>query len=607
MQQLDQLKCATVRAMRRLGNSLRMLYKPKLSAQSSISFVISSVGTRDALLDDVVVPSILNQNIPDFEIIIAGRYQGKYIGHPYVKHVPVKTFPVYFYKPFQKGVETARHEWIVDLDDDMSLESGWYRHLLECMQIRADIYGFRLLNADGSVYGDLFDISGEWQQENVIKDTTYFGSYIARRKIFEVEPYPTFMSGDRYHGFLISRRGLKRIHLSDVCVIHHGTQSKSDSPQKAKPVRFQRTKKLQERLGLFAFTNDPSYPHKMKKWWTYAHKLEKKRKRIGILGWFGHENAGDELILHNMLRSFAFHEVSVYTDQPEKVKTMHKVRSVFHYQYIGSHLPKLDLLLIGGGGVLHDGYIKQVLPPSALPNCENTPIIVYSAGIPFFDWCNEIRYLIEKCYLVSLRDELCTDFFQSQFPEIPVQLLPDPGFLTPISQHSRRPGKIALNIRMIPKGWDSNLPSDANEILAQELDRLYNHLLEQGYEPVVLGFEPRDKEWIEKKDYNARIVDFKSAIEEIASSEFLVGTRYHSGIIAATQNTPSLIINYQQKVEGLKMLLLDAISVVDVKGLDLVSTFEELWAKKKDYDFSITEKLRDDIQTFNNLYINHQV
>jgi len=604
---VGELKYKMVRMVRILENRLRIPNKEKLSSQSPISFVIASAGTRDDLLDTVVIPSILSQGIKEFEIIITGSYQGRYIGHRCVKYVPVKAFPVYFYKPFQKGVEAARSDWIVDLDDDMSLESDWYRHLLECMQIRADIYGFRLLNADGSVYGDLFDIFGKRQQKNVIKETTYFGSYIARREIFKVAPYPTFMSGDRCHSFFIARRGFKRVHLSDVCIIHHGTQSRDDAAQKANPTCFQRTKDLQKRLKLFAFTTDPRYPEKIKKWWAYAHKLEKKRKRIGIVGWFGHENVGDELILHNMLQSFANHEVSVYTDQPEIATTLHGIKRVFHHNYISSHLPELDLLLVGGGGVLHDRYIERVLPPPALVGCDNTPIMVYAAGIPFFDWCNQIRYLVEKCYLVSLRDRCCTDFFQDQFPEVPVLLLPDPGFLTPVSQQTKRPGKITLNIRMIPKGWRVGLPPDVNEILIEQFGLLYRHLIKRGYEPVVLGFEPSDIEWIEKGDYNATVVDFNTAIEEIASSEFLIGTRYHSGIIAATQHTPSLLINYQQKVASLKTLLPGATSVVDIKGLDLVSAFEIHFANRKTCDFGTIEKLREEIENFNDLYINHQI
>lgn len=593
------------------GNRLRSPFKEKLSQQSSISFVIASTGLRDTLLDTVVIPSILSQGINKLEIVIAGGYQGRYVGHPHVKYVPVKAFPVYFYKPFQKGVQAARGEWIVDIDDDMSLEIKWYEHLMEqATKTAADIYGFRLLNADGSLYGDLFDVFSGRQDNFKLRMNTYFGSYIARKEIYHAEPYPTFMSGDRYHGLRISLEGYRRKHLQDVCVIHHGTQSKNVTPEKADPVRFVKTKTLQKRLHHYPTKRPLSYEHRvsyLKKWWAYASKMEKQRKKIGILGWFGHDNVGDELILHNMLQSLTQHKLYVYTDQPERTRAIHGISDVFHYRHIRTHLAELDLLLVGGGGLLNDAYIKKVLPPTAIADADRTPVIVYAAGIPFFSWCRGLRYFLEKCYLVSLRDKLCKDFFDEQFSEIPNELLPDPAFLTTVSEEGKSPGKVTLNIRMIPKGWDVDLPVNVNQILIRELRRLYHHLIHHGYKPIILGFEPRDEEWIKQCGCGGTIVDFNEAVKEIATSEFLIGARYHAGVIAATQQTPSLLINYQQKVKSLTTLLPSAVSVVNIQGLDLVRAFEERLVTRADtFSFNQIEELKQRLHEFNDLYINHR-
>ena len=613
-----------------------------LSSQSPISFVISSVGTRDEFIDNFVIPSIFKQDIETFEIIIAGHYQGEYLQKRNVRYVPVRRFPVHFYKHFQKGVSECMYDWVVDLDSDMVLADDWYSSLMASVTTvaDADIYGFRLLNPDGSVYADIGDVFGTVQPDYTIRPTSYFGSYIAKRAIFEAVPYPTYMSGDRHHGLLISEHGFKKEFLPGVCVTHFGALGREGAIPRASPERYlntmqlrrrlglvtirsitsyrekppwwfqytsklgKKTEKIRKRLGLLTTTPNAAYRENALKWFEYASKLEKKTKKIGIWGWFGHGNVGDDLVLSSMTAALSHHEISVYTDRPEALENGYNVRRVLHTEELRRHLKDLDLLLVGGGGVLHDRAIRKSFPKELMRNCE-TPIIVYAAGIPFFDWCNHLRYFLSKCYLVTLRDNLCLSFIRQRFGNTPAQLLPDPAFMIPRLQGTKVPGKIVLNIRMIPEGWRQGLPANVNGILAEELSSIYRHLVKKNYCPLVLGFEGRDEEMLSNQGYRYRMVNFKEAVEEIATAELLIGARYHSGIIAITQHTPAILLNYQKKIEGLKTLISTGINVVNIENLDLIGEFDAFSHRKNEYKPQEIDTLKEMITEFNDMYINY--
>lgn len=577
-----------------------------LSNQSSISFVIPSIGTRDEFIDKFIIPSIFKQGIENFEIIIAGHYQGKHLQKRSIHYVPVRKFPIHFYKSFQIGALQSRCDWIVDLDDDMILNDNWYSNLIAGVKTAgdADIYGFRLLNPDGSIYCDIADSFGLWQADYRILPTSYFGSYIAKRAVFEVLPYPTYMSGDRHHGFLASQYGFRKKFLPGVCVIHSGAIGQERAIPRAAPERYRNTIELRERLGILTLTHKADYKEKMFKWFQYASKIEKKTKKIGIWGWFGHGNVGDELILNNMVEAFSRHEISVYTDEPEGVENNHNIRHVFHTAELSKNLSELDLLLVGGGGVLHNRPITTNFPKQLMRNCE-TPIIVYAAGIPFLDWCNDLYYFLSKCYLVTLRDNLCLNFIKQRFADIPSQLLPDPAFLIPRLDRRKVPGKIILNVMTIPEARRQNLPANVNQILSEELSSIYHHLVSKGYSPLILGFRFTDEKMLLNQGYRYKIVNFTEAVEEIATAELLIGTRYHSGLIAITQHTPAVLLNYQTKIEGLNTLISSGIKVVNIDNLNLVKEFEVFRQERHEYLPREIESLRETITEFNEMYVDY--
>jgi polysaccharide pyruvyl transferase WcaK-like protein len=577
-----------------------------LDRQSSISFVIPSIGTRDEFIDKFLIPSILKQGISAFEIIIVGRYRGEYIQHLNVRYVPVSKFPVYFYMPFQKGVSETRYEWVASLGDDMALTDDWYSELLADVRKAgdADVYGFRVLNHDGSLCVDIADAFGARQAGRRIRPTSYFGSYIAKRAMFDVLPYPTYFSCDRHHAVLMSEYKLKRKFLPGVHVIHYATVGQAGAIPRASPRRYRDTMALMQRLGMLVGISDADYKRTALRWFRYASKIERRAKRIGIWGPFGHECADDELVLSSMVSALSQHGISVYTDSPEGVQKVAGIEHVFHTEELRVHLNELDLLLVGGGEILSNEAITGAFPRELMHSCE-TPIIVYAAGIPSFDRCNDLYYFLAKCYLVTARDDLCLTFVKQRFGDIPSLLLPDPAFMLQRLQCKRVPGKVVLTTRTVPEGWGQALPADVNEMLRRELRSIYSHLANNGYSPLVLGFESGDEEVLSNQGYQYKMVGVREAVEEIATAELLIGADYHSGVLAITQHTPAILLDYRKEMEGLKTLVSSGINVVNIENLNLVNAFEAFRQERHEYKPQEIEALKEMIAEFNDMYVNY--
>jgi hypothetical protein len=581
-----------------------------LSGQSSISFAIPSIGNRDAFVDDSLIPSIFKQGIKTFEIVIAGRYQGKYLQNTEVQYVPVRKFPVYFYIPLGKGVSKCRYEWIVAMGDDMVLADNWYSNLIAAVAKAgaADIYGFRILNPDGSLYAEVLDAFGLRQADHRIRPTSYFPSYVAKKAMFEVLPYPAYMSCDRHHALLMSERGFKKKFLPSVCVTHSGAIGQPGAIPRASQERYDYNTELRTRLGLMwdnaAFRRRADYRKKALKWFQYASKLEKKTKKLGIWGCFGHGRVADDLILNGMAEAFSGHEISVYTDRPGGLENNRNISRVSHTGELREQLGELDLLLVGGGDVLRNEIITAAFPRELMLTCQ-TPVIVYAAGVPSFDWCNDLYYFLSRCYLITVRDNLCLNFIKQRFGDIPSLLLPDPVFLTEKLKGTRVPGKVVLNLGVIPEGLRQGLPPNINDILSEQLNLVYRHLVGKNYSPLVLGFDSNDESMLSHQGHQYKIVDPGGAVEEIATAELLIGGTYHSGVIAVTQHTPAILLNYRNEMEGLKTLISSGIKVVGIDSLDLITEFEAFRQGKFEYKPREIETVKETIIELNDMYVNY--
>jgi polysaccharide pyruvyl transferase WcaK-like protein len=112
--------------------------------------------------------------------------------------------------------------------------------------------------------------------------------------------------------------------------------------------------------------------------------------RIGISGSYGGLNLGDEAILESIVRQLRASipaKITVFTRDSEDTLSRHDVNNavVIHQMTrdeARTEVEKLDLLILGGGGILYDRDVELYLREVALANEAGVPVVVYaiSAG-----------------------------------------------------------------------------------------------------------------------------------------------------------------------------------------------------------------------------------
>src|SRR5687768_617601 len=116
--------------------------------------------------------------------------------------------------------------------------------------------------------------------------------------------------------------------------------------------------------------------------------MAKDLYRIGITGSYGGLNLGDEAILHSIiaqLRRDLPVEITVFSRDAEDTKRRHGVERAVPVRNLSRaevvpEIERLDLLILGGGGILYDADARTYLREVALAKEKHVPVMVYAIG-----------------------------------------------------------------------------------------------------------------------------------------------------------------------------------------------------------------------------------
>src|SRR5882724_6973967 len=111
--------------------------------------------------------------------------------------------------------------------------------------------------------------------------------------------------------------------------------------------------------------------------------------RVGITGSYGGLNLGDEAILQSIVtqlrRDLPQVEITVFSRDAEDTKRRHGVERAVPVRKLSRaevlpEIERLDLLIIGGGGILYDADARTYLREVALAKEKHVPVMVYAIG-----------------------------------------------------------------------------------------------------------------------------------------------------------------------------------------------------------------------------------
>jgi polysaccharide pyruvyl transferase CsaB len=301
--------------------------------------------------------------------------------------------------------------------------------------------------------------------------------------------------------------------------------------------------------------------------------------RVGISGSYGGLNLGDEAILEGIvkeLRRALPVEITVFSRQPEDTLARHRVERAVPVRELSRdevlpEIERLDLFILGGGGILFDGEAHLYLREVTLAQERQVPVMVYavSAG-PLRDPAAQklTRTCLSRAAAVTVRERRALQVLEEIGVHREIEVTADPALLLepePLPPDALR--RESLEGRRLV-GVSVREPGAA----APDLDvNHYHALLANAADYMVdrldadLIFVPMERQALDIQHCHAVVAQMAHAqratvlkgeytagqmLTIVGHFAFAVGMRLHFLIFAALQRVPFVALPYASKVTG---------------------------------------------------------
>lgn len=305
-----------------------------------------------------------------------------------------------------------------------------------------------------------------------------------------------------------------------------------------------------------------------------------RKFKVGIVGSYGGLNLGDEAILHSIVRQLRETlpvEITVFSRNAEDTRARHRVDKAIAVRSLTRDeiLPEvkaLDLLIVGGGGILFDAEAHLFLREALMAEEHGVPVFVYavSAG-PLKDvQARElVREALTRAAIVSVRERTAQKLLEEIGVDREIHLTADPALLLEpeplppdaltkegivegkryVGLSVREPGPAAPDLEkehyhsllantadFIVERYDAEVVFVPMEI--RNLDVQHSHA-------IIAAMAHAQRATVLKGEYSSAQV-----LNLMKHFEFAVGMRLHFLIFAALQRVPFVALPYAGKVSG---------------------------------------------------------
>jgi polysaccharide pyruvyl transferase CsaB len=335
---------------------------------------------------------------------------------------------------------------------------------------------------------------------------------------------------------------------------------------------------------------------------------------IGITGSYGGNNMGDEAILQSIITQIhdSFDaEIVVFSRDPDDTMNRHKVHRAVPVRSLSrkeslTEIKNLDLLIVGGGGILYDHEVKTYLREAQLAHEEGIPIMIYAVGAgPLKDPQSQalVREVLGTASVITVRDKSSMKILEEIGVNKDIIVTADPAFLMKpedvqidfLHQEGIRKGRklIGMSVREPGKAAPDIKEEHYQDILANAadymIDRYDAHIvfvpmerktafdLHQSHSVVAKMIWPQFASILEGEYSPGQLMSL------MKSFEFVVGMRLHFLIFAALQQVPFVPLPYSSKVTGfLQELQFSTPPLENITPGRLISYIDKAWDQKSD-------------------------
>jgi polysaccharide pyruvyl transferase CsaB len=347
-----------------------------------------------------------------------------------------------------------------------------------------------------------------------------------------------------------------------------------------------------------------------------------RRLRIGISGSYGGMNLGDEAILDGMLsqlRATVPADITVFSRNPSDTLGRHNiehgvpVRSLTRKE-ITPEVQQLDLLVLGGGGILYDRDAEVYLREVFLAHELGIPVILYAISAGPLTLQASRRAVAEALNaaaspVITVRDRLGYRLLEDVGVTQPIHLTADPALLlepeeppvdalvaegVQLERHLvgfsvREPGPAAPDID--PEDYYALLANSADFMVDRyDADVVFVPMERtdvQHSHGVVAHMQNAERAEILRRRYSPRQI-----LSLMGRFDFAVGMRLHFLIFAALRGTPFAALPYASKVLGLlEDLEMETPPLADIGIGQLIASIDRSWDTREQIRAKIRQRL----------------
>jgi len=338
---------------------------------------------------------------------------------------------------------------------------------------------------------------------------------------------------------------------------------------------------------------------------------DKKTFHIGISGSYGGLNLGDEAILQSIieqLRRSLQTEITVFSRDAEDTKLRHKVERVvpareLTREEVLPEIEKLDLFVLGGGGILYDAEAKTYLREVELAHEKGIPVMTYAVGVgPLNDHNAQklVRDTLYRADVVTVRQRGDKKVLEEAGLEREITVTADPAFLLKpetLPKNALRHEHMSTGDRLvgisvrehgvaapdIDEDFYHGLLANAADFIIERFDAsvvfvpMEGRMLDVQHSHAVISKMLRPQQaWVLKGTYTPG-----QLLTLMKYFDFAVGMRLHFLIFAALQEIPFVALPYSEKVSGLiEDLHLSMPPMEQVDAGRLLAYIDESWDKR---------------------------
>lgn len=342
--------------------------------------------------------------------------------------------------------------------------------------------------------------------------------------------------------------------------------------------------------------------------------------RIAISGSYGGMNLGDEAILEGILTALGPElsaNVTVFSRNPSDTLARHAVARAISPRArtkteMRAELERVDLLILGGGGILYDRDAEEYLRDVFLAHELGIPVVVYaiSAGpLTRESSRRAVRKGLDLADLITVRDRQAYRLLEDVGVAREMHLTADPAFLLdpeelPIASLTaegveldkpligfsvREPGPAAPDIDpdayhvLLANAADFMIERYDAEVLfvpMEKADVQHSH-------GVVAHMQNSERAEVLRRRYSPRQI-----LDLMGRFEFVVGMRLHFLIFAALRGTPFAALPYASKVTGLlEHLQVETPPLADIGIGQLIARIDRSWDRREEIRAKLHERV----------------